>query len=46
MALKLKAAVLAQFVINNNEVREMMIFLSTDKIYKRMKIINPDNIYS
>lgn len=41
-----KTVLLVQFFIHNNEVRDMMmILLSTNKIYKQIKVMNPHNIY-
>jgi len=42
--------ILVQFVINSNGVGDLMMWLSSDKMYrlyyyKQMKIINPRSIY-
>lgn len=40
-----KIVILAQFILNNNEIEDLMIILSVDKIYKQMKIMKSHNIH-
>jgi hypothetical protein len=40
-----KTVVLAQFVINHNDGRDVLMILLYKIIYKQMKISNPLNIY-